>query len=219
MSLHEERRDDIAAYAIGGLDEARVEDLLAHLDECKDCRDYLSWLQPAVDVLPASVEQLTPPAELRERLMETVRDDVRSSQQKARRRPEERWRSWRGLVLRPATGFAAAGAVVIGVVAGYALHDSGNAEPALSATVVRNGGEAQLAVDNMPQPDEGDVYKVWVERAGAMEPSKSFVPASDGSYETSIPGPLGNATEVAITEEADPSVTQPSLPAVVSAAL
>jgi anti-sigma-K factor RskA len=219
VSLHEERRDDIAAYAIGGLDEASVEDLRAHLDGCKDCRDYLSWLQPAVDVLPASVEQLTPPPQLRERLMETVRDDVRAAQQKARRPSEDRWRSWRGLVLRPATGFAAAGAVVIGVVAGYALHDSGNSKPALSATVVRNGGEVQLAVDNMPQPDEGDVYKVWVERAGAMEPRKAFVPSSDGTYETSIPGPLGNATEVAITEEADPSVTKPSLPPVVSATL
>jgi anti-sigma-K factor RskA len=219
LSVHEERRDDIAAYAIGGLDEASVDELREHLDGCRDCRDYLSWLQPAVDVLPASVEQVSPPPELRERLMGTVRDEVRSAQSKARRRTDNRWRSWRGIMLRPATGFAAAGAVVIGVVAGYALHDSDNTDPALSATVVRNGGEAQLAVDNMPQPDEGDVYKVWVERGGAMQPSKSFVPASDGSYETAIPGPLGNATQVAITEETQPSVTKPSLPAVVSATL
>ena len=48
----------------------------AHLAGCEPCRDYLRWLQPAVDVLPASVAQLEPPPRLGERLMATVRAEA-----------------------------------------------------------------------------------------------------------------------------------------------
>ena len=69
----DERRDDLAAYSLGALalDEAGA--LERHVAGCDACRDHLRWLTPALDVLPASVEQLTPPDSLRDGLMATVR--------------------------------------------------------------------------------------------------------------------------------------------------
>ena len=48
----------------------------AALGRCEQCRDELRWLRPAVDLLPASVQRLDPPPELRERLMAEVRGDA-----------------------------------------------------------------------------------------------------------------------------------------------
>lgn len=219
---HGDRHDELAAYALGALDERERARLESHLDECERCRAYLQWLRPAVDVLPASVEQLAPPPRLQSRLMDAVRADVRRERRERRgRATAENGRSWRGLVLRPAVGIAAAIAVVIGGVVGYVVHDSGGGEPAptLSATLVRDPVEARLSVQNMPQPEPGDVYKVWVQRNGVMQPSTTFVPEGDGSYETVIRRSLVGAQAVAVTEEEDPATRRPTLPAVISASL
>ena len=74
-----------------------------HLAGCEECREYLLWLDPAVDLLPASVEPRTPPAAPQARA-----DGARSSADlKAERRAEkDRKRSERGLwgtIWRPVT--------------------------------------------------------------------------------------------------------------------
>ena len=69
-------RDDLAAYALGALDEREAGAIEDHLDGCERCRERLRWLAPAVDLLPASVEQRTPPPALRENLMATVRAEA-----------------------------------------------------------------------------------------------------------------------------------------------
>jgi Anti-sigma-K factor rskA/Putative zinc-finger len=215
---HSERRDDLAAYAIGALGPAEREELKRHLADCERCRAYLRWLQPAVDVLPASVEQLAPPPALGERVMGAVREDLARQQAGE---PAARRRAWRGLVLRPATALAAAGVLIAGGILGYALHDSGGGgpEPSLSATLAPAAGEARVAAENLPQPAAGDVYKLWVQHGQVMQPSKTFVPDPDGSFQTVLHGPLAGADAVAVTEEAKPSVRQPTLPPVISAAL
>lgn len=75
----------MAAYAIGGLPPAEAEQLEKHIDGCARCRGRLSWLSPAVDVLPA-VSQRTSPPELRERIMADVRADARTRLRWRRRR-------------------------------------------------------------------------------------------------------------------------------------
>ena len=74
--MHAERRDDLAAYALGALDQPTAADLETHLAGCEACSEYLRWLEPAVDLLPASVEQVEPPASLKRNLMEAVRADA-----------------------------------------------------------------------------------------------------------------------------------------------
>ncbi len=76
QQMHAERRDDLAAYALGALDQPTAADLEAHLAGCEACSEYLRWLEPAVDLLPASVEQVEPPASLKRNLMDAVRADA-----------------------------------------------------------------------------------------------------------------------------------------------
>ena len=64
----ERLRDDLAAYALGALEPEEASDLERHVDDCESCRRRVEWLRPAVDMLPASVEQRTPPESLRENL-------------------------------------------------------------------------------------------------------------------------------------------------------
>ena len=53
---HDRRLEEVAAYAIGGLDPERVEELERHLADCKRCQEELRWLSPAVQALPEAVE-------------------------------------------------------------------------------------------------------------------------------------------------------------------
>ena len=62
---HDELREDLAAYALGALEEPEAERLRAHLEGCEECRRQLRWLEPAVELLPRTVEQLEPPVRLR----------------------------------------------------------------------------------------------------------------------------------------------------------
>jgi hypothetical protein len=48
----------------------------------------MRWLRPAVDVLPATVEQLTPPERLRESLIATVRGEAGRARAGERAGPE-----------------------------------------------------------------------------------------------------------------------------------
>jgi anti-sigma factor RsiW len=117
---HDELRDDIAAYALGALDEPEAERLRAHLEGCEECRRELRWLEPAVELLPRTVEQLEPPERIRESLLETVRAEAPPEAREPPRAARESW--WHRLgpaVWRPATAVAAALMIVIGAVAGY----------------------------------------------------------------------------------------------------
>ena len=73
---HEDRRDDLAAYALGALDTAEAIELERHLEGCERCQEHLRWLDPALGALSESVERVEPPRELRERLMTEVRADA-----------------------------------------------------------------------------------------------------------------------------------------------
>ena len=131
-AAHERYRDDLAAYALGALEEPEAAELQRHLAECEACRIELRWLEPAVDLLPRSTEQFEPPPELRQRLMATVRaeagDPGRSQTGHAapKRRP-----TWGALMWRPATALAAVGLLVVGGAAGYLIR-----EPTDSSSVV-----------------------------------------------------------------------------------
>src|SRR5262245_60615227 len=180
---HEHLRDDLAAYAIGALDGQDLVRLERHLADCESCQDYLRWLQPAVDTLPASVGQVPAPPGLREKLMDAVHEDARAADEAERadaarsRRP-----GWRDLLLRPVTAAAAAAALVVGVLVGVAVSDNGSdgtvitAKPtaaappgAVAATLERTGDEGTLHVTEMPPLEEHQVYELWVQRGDQVE--------------------------------------------------
>jgi anti-sigma-K factor RskA len=217
---HEALRDDLAAYALGALPATEASELERHLAECDACRERLRWLRPAVDLLPASVEQRTPPDQLRARLLATVRAEAGDSRREGAGSPQRRERRIRlpSLALRPAAGLAAAVLVALGAAAGYALRgsDDDTGRPAstfveamplgshageVSVTLEHHGNSATLHVDELPRLERDQVYEVWVQRAGAMEPSSLFVLDRNGTATAAVPGPLDGADAVLVTSE------------------
>ncbi|HWC08565.1 MAG TPA: zf-HC2 domain-containing protein, partial [Solirubrobacterales bacterium] len=65
--------DQLAAYALGALEPGEATEVEAHLAECDRCRAHLRWLEPALQVLPESVERIEPPKGLRDRVTAEVR--------------------------------------------------------------------------------------------------------------------------------------------------
>ena len=214
---HDDRRDDLAAYALGALDPGEAEALEAHLGVCRACRDYLRALWPAVDALAASVPQVEPPPALRERLVATVRAEAERIAAAERERAEParpRRTGWRGLIARPATAFVAVGILCAGAAIGYLIHGGGSpsrsvvpvrptaaAPPgSVAASLSRVDGQAMLRVHRMPPLRPGRVYETWAERDGVMHPESTFVLGRDGTATAALPN-LGDATAVLVTEE------------------
>jgi anti-sigma-K factor RskA len=224
----EELRDDLAAYALGALERDEVIRLERHLEDCETCRDRLQWLRPAVDQLPAAVEQRTPPERLRKSLMATVRAEAAATAAPAARRSSW-WDGLRAAMLRPATGMAVLIVLVVGVATGYLVRgEDGDSEfiPArsgsavtASATLERHGDSGTLHVNELPPLDRDEVYEVWIQRGDVMEPASTFVLRGDGSAEAAVPGPLDDAEAVLVTAEPRPGTSQPTGEPVLEASL
>jgi anti-sigma-K factor RskA len=230
----ERLRDDLAAYSLGALPEREAAALARHLEGCEACRDRLEWLRPAVDQLPAAVEQRTPPERLRESLMTAVRADAAETAAVAAERDREPRRPWwdglRTAMLRPATGLAVAVVLVVGVAAGYALRGGDESElvtaqavsaaaPTAAATLERHGDSATLHVSELPPIGRDEVYEVWVQRDGALEPSSTFVLEGDGTASAAVPGSLDDAEAVLVTAEPRPGSEQPTTEPLLQATL
>ena len=242
---HERLREDLAAYALDALQGDEEAELRNHLDTCESCRERLRWLRPAVDLLPASVEQRTPPPRLRESLLTAVRDEARASEAEMparERRPVGSatpwWRSFGGLALRPASALAAVVLLAAGIGGGYAIWggegDRGSElrsqdvrvevpaaglRDAVSATLEVHGGSGTLHVQEMPKLDPDEVYEVWIDRAGVMEPASVFVLSRDGTAAAAVPGPLAGADAVLVTREPRGGSPQPTNPPLLRAEL
>jgi hypothetical protein len=222
---HQDRwSDDLAAYALGSLDERGVALLEHHLADCDTCTAELRWLLPAVDAIPASVEQIAPPPELRKRLMATVTAEAAAEGVQAAEQPTG-WRSrlprFGGLTLRPALAVAATILLLVAGIGGYELR-SGTSSSApqshsyaarpgagslASGTLEVSGDKGSLHVSDLPPTKRSEVYQAWVqEPAGsegksAIHPSSVFVVSQSGTGDVSIPSGLEHAAKVMVTRE------------------
>ena len=208
----ERLRDDLAAYTLGALGPDEAAEVERHVAECGSCAAQLRWLTPAIDLLPAAVPQRTPPDALRDRLMETVRAEATTTAAAAPARERRGPRiDWRSFMLRPATGLAAVALLAGGVGVGYAVR--GEDEPAgpdrvgtealianVSATLELHGDSGTLHVNQMPEIGPDQVYEVWVQRGGVMEPASLFVLNKNGAALAAVPG-LEGAEAIAVTVE------------------
>jgi anti-sigma-K factor RskA len=230
---HDSRLEEVAAYAIGGLDPDRVEELERHLADCKRCQEELRWLSPAVQALPEAVERQAPAPELKQRLMAEVRADVAAEAKRAkaaerRERAEQRgglgeWLSGLrvgGLTWKPLAGMALAILVIAGGV-GFAVGTGGGpgahttevpavADNGVGAKVITENGKGELHLTGVGQLPKGRILEAWVEREGAIEAVPAlFAPDEAGRASTMIES-MKNVTAVLVTREPAGGSKQPT---------
>jgi anti-sigma-K factor RskA len=224
-ATHQPYEDELAAYLLDALTDEERQAFQAHLQSCEMCQARERWLRTSVEVLPASVEQLEPPPELRERLLDTVRGEAHAPVAARRTSWRERFAA---RALRPAVGFAAL-LIVAGAIAGYAIRGGGGgsstttvtaqaaaAEPSARGTIVRSGDRAIVRVSGLPQRT-GRVYEVWLLKDGKPVPSALFQVRRDGSGSAGIPAGVEGATQIMVTSEPAGGSDQPTTKPVLSA--
>lgn len=221
---HSRWDEDLAAYAIGALDARDTVAFADHLTTCDLCRGELHRLAPAIELLPASVEQLEPPPALRGRIMAAVAEQEEAGAAEPHRRSwRERIGGWRVPALPIA---ATATALAVAFAIGFVVRgQDGATQPGrttvpvtalapaaeVRAQLVSDGGSWQLDVARMPRLPAGRVYQAWVMRRGRdVEPSTVFVLARDGSSTVAIPQSLAAGDQVLVTREPRGGSTVPS---------
>ncbi|HET9592698.1 MAG TPA: anti-sigma factor [Solirubrobacterales bacterium] len=221
---HNRWSEDLAAYALGALGPSEAAEFERHLEGCEQCRRELRWFEPAVQVLPESVERQEPPPQLRAALMAEVRADAEAQ---APARPEKR-RSWSWFA-RPAMAFAVI-VLAVAVVAGYEIGkggsgDSGSptvlttSEHGIEVKMVTEGDGGTLHLAHLHQLPPDKVLEAWVRREGTVEPVPALlVPDRKGQAETTIADMSGVDT-VMVTEEPQGGSEAPTGEAIVTMAV
>lgn len=197
---------DVAAYALGALNDDETRRFEQHLETCELCRTDLAALRPVVDALPAAAEPLEPPPALKKRIMSVV--DAEARQRTEAAKPERRRRfAW-----RPVPAFVAAGALLLAGI-GIGVATLGDDDPASfqgqcirgceQVAMTVDEGHGTLKVEGMDQPPEGRVYQVWTQRFGEdPEPTDAlFTVDKDGSASVDVPGDTGGVDQVLVTDE------------------
>jgi anti-sigma factor RsiW len=202
---------DAAAYVLGALDPGEVQVFRRHLEGCAVCREEVAALGAVVQALPMAAPQLAVNRALRRRVLADVRSAKRTAAREARerrRRPRARPAS-----MRIALAGAAVLAVVAAIVAGVGLFSEGSGRgrlvrasvtwPSASAVVRLQGRRVELIVRRMPAPPAGDVYEVWLKRAGGapIATLALFGVTSSGAADVGVPGDLRGVREVLVTPE------------------
>jgi anti-sigma-K factor RskA len=211
MDLH----DLTAGYALDALDpdeRARYEE---HLASCERCRDELQGFWQVAGALGRAAGGPTPPASLRERILEQARDE-RPNVVPLRRR-----------VAMPVLASAAAVAAVVAVALGIwslglsrdlddansvlavlsdpnaRVHETADGEANL---VVTPSGRAALVVRMLAPAPEGKDYEIWVFEDG--------VPQRAGLFQqpgvTMLTRRVERGQTVAVTLEPDGGVDAPT---------
>lgn len=197
--------DDVAAYALGALEEPEARDLARHLEGCSECAAELDRLSLAVAALPLSAPQLAAPETLRRRVLTEIGGSVPT---RARGRIPLPWLVTAPRVLAP----LAAGLLVAAVIVAVALSGGSSNRvvsahvsiPAAAARLQVSGSRGELIVDHMPQPPAGKIYEVWLARRGspaAIPTDALFDVQRSGTTVIPVPASLSGVTAVMVTAE------------------
>jgi anti-sigma-K factor RskA len=229
---HERYENDLAPHLLGALDPGEARTLEAHLEECAHCRAELERMRLAVDVLPRSVVQFSPPPSLKAELMEVVeREAAGGDAEPARSR---RLRSLRARLdpalvrIRPATAWASAAFLLfVGILTGVGASQLAGSDPRVvsasvdeqrvpfaNASLVVHDEEdsdgAVLRVHGMPTLSSDRVYQLWVQRGDEVVPGALFSVGDNGTGSTAVTESLENADAVMVTREPNGGARAPS---------
>jgi anti-sigma-K factor RskA len=223
---------DVAAYALGSLNEAERGSFERHLATCAVCTDELVVFDQVIVALAEGIPHQQVSPDLRRRVLAEVRQDAappvatesRRSWTLHRRRPPKQLR-------RPTLALCAllvAAAAVTG-----ALTSRSSPGPRLqviqarviggsgSAQVRRASGHAELVVHHLSPPPSGEIYEVWLNRPGhGAQPTRALFNVTDaGDADVDVPGDLRHITQIMVTPEPAGGTQIPTHPAVITAQL
>ena len=215
--------DDLAAYAIGALDEPEQRGVAAHLDACALCRaEVRSFAETAWAI--AETAERDAPARLRGAIVGRAVQPARSSSfgeiLRALRRPV------------PAVVPLALAVVLVVAMAGYATarRDADHYAAAISSLagarvvtlaatsaassgmraslVLPAGGAKPFLVLDLPAPAEGKTWEAWVIHGDAA--ARAGISDDRGVTTLELAVPLAPGDTVAITAEPRGGVDQPT---------
>ncbi len=229
MSEHDELESSVAAWVLGAVEPGAAEDVRVHIAGCPECQETVARLRPAVEALTLDVDEVEPPAGLRDRILLAARLPASEPDPKTarviplrRRRARAIARAWR----IPLSGVAVIVAVALaaGLVVGDQLgRGSAPTPPAqvthftlaghgtmqgstATVTDLRQDGIALVSFSGLPAAPEGKVYELWLITAGNhADPAGIFLPDANGQRLLVVERPLAGYKVMAVTVEAGPS--------------
>lgn len=222
---HAEIRELSGAAAVRALTPDEAARVAAHLRTCASCRAEYAELRTVADLLLRVPEPVTPPPELKARIMAQIaadaetrrgrdagtvgRGDGESPPASAPRppvplspRPRRRW-DWRSLAL--------AASLLVALFFGYSTYRIQNernarvvqlASASIRGSVVDGPNGAVVYFDNLPPPPADRAYEVWLIPPGGQPIGVGISKAGQGGTQ-SVPldrGLTGMRT-IAVTEE------------------
>jgi anti-sigma-K factor RskA len=212
---------DVAAYALGALEEHELRRFEEHLAACEQCQDDLAAMRSAVEALPALAPFRPAPPELKQRVMGLVRDEAAlqaAADPAARRERGQRarlilpWGRWPVPVLAAAATVLVALVVVIGVLSlggggSVRTYEGVAYAPGASASVRVSGGHARLVFARLPPVPAQLIYQMWVKRgANAPVPAGALFETTSGAV--AVPGGVRGVEAVLVTAERRPYGSQ-----------
>lgn len=220
------RIENAAGYVLRAMPEGEWEAYHDHLPECEDCSTKVQELDCVSHALLCAVPQLSPPPDIRDRVMAVVAGEaelLRASGAAADRPTPKPSRRFGFARLRPLTAGALAasllavglgtGALLLGEPASscttHAATIDGAASPLASAELEVCDGSARLALTGMKAPPEGRIYELWLD-----DPSDRQAPKAAGLFsvrngKASVDvGKVRPGQTVLVTHEALPNGSQ-----------
>ncbi len=221
MMNHDEIRENLPAYALGGLEPDAARAVEEHLRGCDSCRRELASYELPIYALDLSVPQASPPEGARERLLARA-EPVRASTDEE---PEGQAEAPRQIPRRQSRlpWMLAAASLILAVLLGGGLLQQNRQVAEQQATInsvvdlmerpdlevrdlptpesqararvyeAREGDVGMIVFDRLPGPPDGREYQLWMGSGGKRENEGTFALTNPerGSYHKLLAPPEG----------------------------
>lgn len=227
---------DVAAHALGALEQRDERLFRAHLATCAVCPDELAAFEQVVNALAMSAPRYPAPASLRGRVLAEVHRDAIDQasarrQRRQRRQHQQHQRRSPGWLPRPAIALSALLVVAAVILGATRLIPPPNpATRVLSAHVTDRSalaqititaGRGELIIHHLSPAPSDEIYEVWLTRGGhrPQPTSALFNVTANGDGDVAVPGDLRHVQRIMVTPEPIGGTQRPTHPAVISADL